>query len=337
VSTLRITVPLAIIGVALAAGPALAQAKPQAAETQEAPSAAAEASLAVGALQIGSVANLEVAGFDISVATNSVVYSYNFKNTGAADLTVAATISLPALSASTDGSETWTLAKNDPENFVDLTVSAAGSPVATKADVHANALGINRVAEIKAEHLPLIPFGAQVDKALAALAPEAADRLAALGIISPRNPTQPKEAVTADWSLDVVHSWRQVLPAGKITPIVVKFVPVTAHYRLAKGDEDDLNDVKEELCLKPPVLSTLQSRLKGNGAYNVTDISLTDDAPARWIDSPAATLLVQKPKPDSIVAFCGMDDKTANKPTVLGTAPDQNDGIRIVIFEPAGK
>ena len=40
---------------------------------------------------------------------------------------------------------------------------------------------------------------------------------------------------------------------------------------------------------------------------------------------------------DAIVAFCGIDEKTAGKPTVLGTAPDDNDGIRIVIFEPAGK
>jgi hypothetical protein len=339
VSNLRLVMPLVVVGAALAGAPApsLAQTKPPAAETAEAPSAPAESSLAVGALQIGSVPGLEVAGFDISVATNGVVYSYYFKNVGTADLTVAATLTLPELSASTDGTQTWALPKHEPENFVDLSVTAAGSPVPTKAEVHASALGLDRLAEIKAEHLPLIPFGADVDKALAALSPEAADRLAALGIISPRDPAQPKEPLTADWSLNVVRSWRQVLPAGKTTPIVIKFVPVAAHYHLVKGDEDDLNDVKEELCLKPPMLNTLQSRLKGNGAWNVTDISLADDAPARWIDSPAATLSVQKPKPDAIVAFCGMDEKTAGKPTVLGTAPDENDGIRIVIFEPAAK
>ena len=64
-------------------------------------------------------------------------------------------------------------------------------------------------------------------------------------------------------------------------------------------------------------------------------MALADDAPARWIDSASATLSVQKPKPDAIVSFCGMDDKTAGKPTVLGTAPDNNEGIRILIFEPA--
>jgi uncharacterized protein DUF4424 len=335
VNTLRLVMPLALAAVALASAPALAQTKPPAAEASETPSAPTEASLAVGALQIGSVANLEVAGFDISVATNSVVYSYYFKNTGASDLTVAAALSLPELSAGTDGTETWALPKNDPENFVDLAITAAGAMVTTKAEVHANALGLDRLAELKAEHLPLIPFGADIDKALAALSPETADRLAALGVISPRDPAQPKEPMTADWSLEVVRSWRQILPAGKTTPIVIKFTPVAAHYKLVKGDEEDINDVKDELCLKPQVLSTLQARLKGNGAWSVTDISLADDAPARWLDSPAATLSVQKPKPDAIVTFCGMDEKTAGKPTVLGTAPDENDGIRIIIFEPA--
>jgi hypothetical protein len=334
VSNPRFVLPLAAMAAALAIAPALGQTKPPAADDSEAPSPPAEASLTVGALQIGSLPGLEVAGFDISVTANSVSYSYYFKNNAAADLAVTAAVALPELQASADGSETWTLVTHDADNFVGLTVTAAGAPVPTKAEIHAYALGIDRLAELKADRLPPIPFGAEADKALGALAPEAADRLAALGIVSPRDPKEPKAPVAPDWTLNVVRSWRQILPPGKTTPVVVKFVPVAAHYRFAKGDEEDLADLKDDLCLKPPVLGALQSRLKGNGAWAVTDLSLADDPPARWIDSPAATLSVQKPKPDAIVAFCGMDDKTANKPTVLGTAPDDNDGIRVVIFEP---
>jgi Domain of unknown function (DUF4424) len=336
VSHLRKALRSAIIGVAIAIAPpiALAQSK-QPAESREASAAPTEAALAVGALQIGSVTNLEVAGFYIAVTAGSIVYSYYFANKGNADLAVAASLSLPELQASADRSETWTLARNDPENFVDLSITAGGGPVATKAIVRADALGIDRLAEIQTEHLPLLPFGAATDKALAALSPQTADRLAALGIVSQRDPAKPKAPLTADWLLGVVHTWRLTLPAGKTTPVVVKFAPIAAHYRLAKGDEDDIGDLKEDLCLKPPVLNTLQSRLKGNGAWNVIDISLAADAPAHWIDSPAATISVQKPKPDAIVAFCGLDEKTAGKPAVLGTAPDDNESIRIVIFEPA--
>jgi len=334
VSNLRIVLSFAVVGVVVAAAAALAQNKPAAPQDAESPS---ESSLTVGALQIGSSANLVVERIDINIASNSIVQSYYLKNAGAMELAVAAAVSLPELAASADGSETWVLAANDPENPIGFTITAGGAPVTTKAEVRASALGIDRLAEIKAEHLPLIPFGPETDKALAALSPDTAGRLAALGIVSPRDPKEPNEPLTADWTLDVVRSWRQVLPPGKTTPIVVKFVPVKSQYRMEKEDLDDLDDMKDEVCFKPQVLGAVQSRLKGNGAWKVIDMTVSVSAPSRWIDSPNPTLSVQKPKPDAIVAFCGMDEKTAGKPMALGTAPDDADEIRIVIFEPVGK
>ncbi len=333
----RVVLSLAVVGVVVAAASALAQNKPAAPQAAEAPDAPSESSLTVNALQIGSSANLVVEGIDIKVASNGIVYSYSLKNAGAAELGIAAAVSLPELAASADGSETWVLAANDPENPIGLTITAGGAPVTTKAEVHASALGLDRLAEIKAEHLPLIPFGPETDKALAALSPATAGRLAALGIVSLRDPKEPNEPLTADWTLDVVRSWRQVLPPGKTTPIVVKFIPVKAQYRMEKEDLDDLDDMKDDVCFKPQVLGALQSRLKSNGAWKVIDMTVSVSAPSQWLDSPNPTLSVQKPKPDAIVAFCGIDEKTAGKPMVLGSAPDDTDEIRIVIFEPAGK
>ena len=334
-SNLPVVLSLAVVGVVVAAAPALAQNKPPA--PQEAESAPSESSLTVGALQIGSSANLVIEGININVASNSIVYSYHLKNTAAAELGIAAAMSLPELAASADGSETWVLAANDPENPIGLTITAGGAPVTTKAEVRVSALGVDRLAEVKAEHLPLIPFGPETDKALAALSPDAAGRLAALGIVSPRDPKEPNEPLTADWTLNVVRSWRQVLPPGKTTPIIVKFTPVKSQYRMEKEDLDDLEDMTDDVCLKPQVLGALQSRLKSNGAWRVTDMTVSVSAPSQWIDSPNATLSVQKPKPDAIVAFCGIDEKTAGKPMVLGSAADDADEIRILIFEPAGK
>ncbi len=331
------SIAIGLAGAVFAAAPAFAQTRPAAPSVSEAPSAPEQSSLKVGALQIASAANLEVAGVDINVASDSVIYSYFLKNTGKAELNLTAVVSLPELQASADRSQFWVLASKNPENPVGLTITAAGAPVTTKADVHAYALGIDRLAEIGTEGLPLIPFGPEVDKALAALPADAADRLAALGIISPRDPTQPKTPVTADWTLDVVRTWRQVLPPGTTTPIMVKFVPVKAQYGIAKDDQQDLMDMKDDVCLTPQTLRTLQAPFKGGAAWKVTDISLAVDAPAHWIDSPRPTLAVHKPKPDAIVAFCGMDEKTANRSAVLGVAPEDTDEIRIIIFEPAPK
>ena len=174
-------------------------------------------------------------------------------------------------------------------------------------------------------------------KALAALPPDTVSRLAALGIISPRDPDQPKAPPAADWLLDGVLNWQQVLPPGKDMPIVVKFTPVKGEYRLLQADLDDLDSMKDEICLQPQVLGALQSRLKGGAAWKVIDMSLAVDGPAHWIDNPAPSLSVQKPQADAVVAFCGMDNKTANRPTVLGVTPDDTNEIRIVIFSPAAK
>ncbi len=72
-SNQRVVSALAIIGVVLAASPVLAQTKPAANEVAEAPNVPVEAALVVGALQIGSVANLEIAGIDIHVEKDSIV------------------------------------------------------------------------------------------------------------------------------------------------------------------------------------------------------------------------------------------------------------------------
>src|ERR1700753_3484147 len=96
---------IAVGGFLLAAASAGAQNKPAAPNDQPADDAPEQSSLVVGALQIGASPNLAIVGMDISVEGNSVVHSYYLKNSGAAELDLAATVSLPDLQASSDGDE----------------------------------------------------------------------------------------------------------------------------------------------------------------------------------------------------------------------------------------
>jgi hypothetical protein len=329
-----VALTIALIGVVVAAPSAHAQPPATPANTPDKATGPEQSSLVVGALQIASSADLDIDGMDISITNDSVVYSYLLKNEGTTELSLTASVSMPELQASADGSQTWVLASNNPENPVGLTITAAGEPIAPQAQVHAYALGLDRTAEITAEHLPLMPFGPETDTALAALSPDTISRLAALGIVSPRDPDQPKAPLSADWTLDNVLSWRQTLPPGKTVPILIKFAPVKAAYRLVK---DDLDDLKDDACLQPQVLGALQSRLKSGGVWTVADMTLSVGGPAHWVDNPAPTLSVQKPQSDAIIAFCGMDDKTASRATVLGVAPDNANEIRVVIFSPIRK
>ena len=161
-----------------------------------------------------------------------------------------------------DDGEPWTSAAT-PENPLALSIAADGAPVAAKADVKAYALGVDRRAEIEAAHLPLLPFAPQTARALAGLGPKTLAELSDLGIVSPRDPDHPERPAIADWTLAVVYSWRQPLPAGKTTTVVVKYTPLKAQARFGHADALDLEDIKDEACLTPPQLAAAQDKLRG--------------------------------------------------------------------------
>ncbi|MGC1863532.1 MAG: DUF4424 family protein [Methylocystis sp.] len=293
--------------------------------------------LVVGPLQIASDANLAVEGTRVSVAVDNVAYTYQLKNKGQTELDLFASIAMPVLAASVDGSETWALPSSNAENPVDLVVTADGAKIATKVGMHANALSVDRLAEIRAARLPLVPFGPEIDRAVAALTPDAADKLAALGVLSPRDPTQASAAITADWTLEAVHSWQQRLEPGKTTALTVSFKPVKAEYTLDKSGVAGLDALKDDACLSSQTLNTIKSKLRAkNGALSLVDIALSNDAPVRWLESPSAVVSVQKPVPETIVAFCGIDPKTVGQPRVVGTIPsaEQSEGFRVLMFSP---
>ncbi|MGA2795666.1 MAG: DUF4424 family protein, partial [Roseiarcus sp.] len=302
--------------------------------------APALAPLGVGALHIAAHPDLDVEKIAVDVTLDAVVASYALRNKGRAALDLAASVALPGLQAYADDGEPWNLPAATPENPLVLSIAADGAPVAAKADVKAYALGVDRRAEIEAAHLSLLPFAPQTARALAGLGPKALAELSDLGIVSPRDPEHPDRPAIADWTLAVVYSWRQPLPVGKTTTVAVKYTPLKAQARYGHADALDLEDLKDEACLTPPLLGAAQEKLKSPGsALTVTEIALVNEPPLRWFDSPAASVSVRKPGPDAIVAFCGMDAGAADQAVVRGAelgGPDPRD-FRILIIEPTNK
>jgi uncharacterized protein DUF4424 len=161
-----------------------------------------------------------------------------------------------------------------------------------------------------------------------------------LGVLSPRDPDQPGHKITADWTLEVVYSWRQRLPAGKTTILSVKYTPLKAETRYGKPDALDLEDLKDEACLSPEAIAAAQGKLKGaNSVLTATEIALVNEPPIRWFDSPTPDITVLKPSADAIVSFCGIDAKSAAERTVAGAEIGGQDprDFRILIFQPTTK
>ena len=264
-----------------------------------------------------------------------MTYTYKLRDKGPTKLALAASVAMPDLEVNTEGTTVTVLPSRTAENPVDLVVTSDGTPVATTAYSQALALGIDRLAALKAEHLPLIPFGEETEKAIGALKPEALARLGALALVTPRDPAEPDTPTLADWTLRTVHGWTQTLAPGTTTEVKVSFAPIKAFYTIAAAGLPGFEALKSQVCLTPRIMAAAKALLKTSATtLDVIDITLANDGPARWLDNPPAGVAVTKPKPESVVAFCGMDAATSDEAVVKGTMPGSASaaGLRILIF-----
>jgi hypothetical protein len=262
---------------------------------------------AVPGLSIASHQDLTIEAIDITVSVNSVTYTYRFGNTGTAELTLAASVSLPSLKRSSNEDETYRISTGNAENPIGLSIKADDKPVNAKIITQAIALDIERTAEIRALNLPLVPFGPEIDKALKGLAPDALARLTQLGVVSP--PDEQNNPRNADWTLNVTYSWEQVLRPDKTTTIAMTFQPMSGSFELNANTADTLDDLKQDACLADQAIKTLKGKA-GKSPTPVTEIVISIVNPTRWLPTPSPTITVQKPKPDTMVALCATNVKT---------------------------
>jgi hypothetical protein len=330
---------------AVASGAALAQQRAPAPTQAPAPAqdsgdveAPTPVALTLGGLNLASNPGLDVEAIEIVVTPNKISQTYRVKNGGAAEVKVPASIAMPDLQASAEGTEIYNIDVTKPENPVGLSIVAGGAPVAPRVILRADALGIDRSAEIKAAGLPLTPFGADSDKALKAMKPDQLLKLSDLGLISPPEADQPAAQSVADWTLSVTHAWDQSFAPGKSADIVLSYKPATAQYPLTKENADALDAFKEDACLSAQTIKTLKTKMQGKNAVamTLTEINVAADKPMRWRPAPATSISVDKPTPDTIVSFCGADAKSLSQPKVVGKVEDSENGdLRIVMISPA--
>lgn len=325
-----------------APAPAAAPAAPAGPDTQtdteeEQPT---QAPLTVGSMAIASDSALAVEAMAVDVATDKVTYAYRLHNKGSAKLALAASVALPDLEVNSDGATVYALPTQNADNPVDLVVKAEDKPVATTPYTQAVAVGVDRLGDLKAEHMPLVPFGPEIEAALAAAKPDTLTKLESLGLVTPRDPSQPDTPVIADWSLRTVQGWMQPLEPNAITNVTVSFTPVKATYTVDAESLAGFDEIRDQVCMTPQSLAAAKALMNGKDATaEVVDITLANDGPARWLDNPPASIAVRKPKPNSVVVFCGMESATTGQPVVKGKMPGSKDvaGSRVLIFSGVDK
>ncbi len=326
---------LAFLAGVLAASPPRAAPVNAAEATDQEEDTPTPAPLVVGALAIASDTALAVESMHVEVAVDRLTYTYAFRNKGGAPLALAATVAMPDLEVNTEGTTIYNLPSKTAENPVGLAVTSGGAPIATAATTQALALGLDRMADLKAANMPLIPFGVETEKAIAAAPPETVAKLVALGLVTPHDSAEPDTPAIADWTLHTILAWTQPLPPNATTQVQVAFAPVKAVYGVAAAGLPGFDALKDQVCLTPQIMAAAKALLKTKtSTLEVDDITLANDGPARWLDNPPATVAVTKPKPDSVVAFCGMIAASAGQPVVTGKLPGSADapGLRVLVF-----
>ena len=331
----RFAASLVVYG-ALAA-PVLAQqpATPPSGQQVDEEEAPTPAPLTVGSMAIASDAALSIENMAVDVAVDRVSYAYKVRNKGPSKLSLSASVAFPDLEVNNEGTTVYNLPTQNADNVVGLAVQSNGQPLPTTAYMQAIALGIDRLADLKAESMPLIPFGAAIDEALSGAKPETLQKLEGLGLLTPRDPAEPDTPIIADWSLHVVRGWIQIVEPNSTTDVVVSFAPIKAVYTIEAASLAGFDALKQQACLTPQIMAAAKALVTAKGATaDVADITLANDGPARWLDNPAASVAVRKPAPDSVVAFCGMDAATAGQGVVKGTMPGSSEaaGLRVLIF-----
>ncbi len=335
VNRLRVLIAATILAVSAPPSQAKPDAAPAVQGQDEEEDKPTPAPLTVGSMAIASDTALAIEGMALDIAADRVTYTYRLHNKSTAKLTLAASVAMPDLEVNTEGTTVYAMPSNNADNPVNLKVVAGDATVATTSYLRADALGVDRLAELKADGLPLVPFGAEVDKALRSAKPEVLTRLEGLGLVTPRDPTQPDTPAIADWTLRNTIAWTQPLNANEATNIGVSFTPIKAVYTVDAAGLPGFQALKDQACLTPQILAAAKAMLKAKDSeVDVTDLTLANDGPARWLDNPPASVAVTKPKPNSVIAFCGMNAATANQGVVKGTMPSSADaaGLRVLIF-----
>lgn len=326
----------ALVAIALAQEPASAQTKgapkapPAAAPAEPPPPQPVFAALEVPGLAMASNPNLEVEGIEITVSAERVTYSYRIRNKASADIRVAATFALPELTAPSAEGELHRLDATD--NPIGLTLTADGTPIDAKVEMHAWVLGVDRVQDLRAANIPLVPSGPEAARAVMGLPADTLNRLINLGLVAPPTDGNPP---SPDWSLTIDYVWEQTFPAGKTTNLVASFRPIAGAYQVDKDNANDLDEIQDEVCLPAAALRALKTRLRTRGTSSITDLVISTASPMRWLTRPATSLIIDKPTTDTTVAVCADEVRNASPTRVTGMLQDeQTNTVRILLIGP---
>ena len=288
------------------------------------------AELGAGGLVFVTSPAIEMESEDLFVSPEKVEVTYRFINRGESDESALVAFPMPEVTGSED--VMVNLPGDDPANLFGFSTTVSGAPVAAGLHQYAFALGIDRSALLARLNIPLAPFGAATEKALAALKPEDQQQLVDLGLVRRWTYDAGQGETTTlfpVWTLRSAYSWQALFPAGKTVTIVHRYRPsvggTVATTFLAPpdltGGEDRPRLYREKYCTDERFIRTVRKSLRDpadpySAPYLENWIDYIWSTGANW-NGPIRNfhLTIDKGDARNLVSFCWDGDVTKTGPT----------------------
>ncbi|RWF73286.1 MAG: DUF4424 domain-containing protein [Mesorhizobium sp.] len=275
------------------------------------------AELGTGGLILSRSDAVAMESEDLYISPEKVTVDYVFRNN--TDKDVDAIVAFPMPDIEGDPNEMPAIPDGQSDNFLGFEVTIDGVAAKPQLEQKAFALGIDISADLKAQNVPLYPFGDAARAALAKLPQAVADDWVDRGIIienTADDGSGMKAVYVPFWQLRSTYWWRSTFPANKAVHVAHRYKPSVGGTSSVSFFYDgqfqgQYAAYKTRYCMDGTFENAIRKAAKNNPdgtpKYFENRIAYILTTGGNWATGAIGKfkLTVDKGDPKNLVSFCG--------------------------------
>ncbi|RWM73520.1 DUF4424 domain-containing protein [Mesorhizobium sp.] len=275
------------------------------------------AELGTGGLILSRSDAIAMESEDLYISPEKVTVDYVFRNN--TDKDVDAIVAFPMPDIEGDPNEMPAIPDGQSDNFLGFEVTIDGVAAKPQLEQKAFALGIDISADLKAQNVPLYPFGDAARAALAKLPQAVADDWVDRGIIiedTADDGSGMNTVYVPFWQLRSTYWWRTTFPANKAVHVAHRYKPSVGGTSSVSFFYDgqfqgQYAAYKTRYCMDGTFENAIRKAAKNNPdgtpKYFENRIAYILTTGGNWATGAIGKfkLTVDKGDPKNLVSFCG--------------------------------
>ena len=293
------------------------------------------AELGTGGLTLSRSDQISMESEDLFISPDKVTVDYVFKNTADADVETIVAFPMPDIEV--NPYDLVSVPKLESDNFLGFEVSVDGQPVKPELEQRAFAGGIEVTDLLKAQNVPVFPFGDAADAALQKLPPDVVKDWVTRGIITVEeyeDTDGPHRTNSPFWLLRSTYWWRTVFPANKEVKVSHRYTPSLggtagiSFFDEGKLQGETYDQYKQKYCMddafNAAVLKSAKDNPDGYPLLTESRLSYILRSGGNWALGTIGKfkLTIDKGDEKNFVSFCGENVQKTGPTTFTMTAED---------------